>query len=77
MQIIPGMGHLLWKLLGNFYHLGEKALEVELSGNKLTFENAEAAFQALKFKDQGLQVTFDLSVVFFLRVFTNIWTDYD
>lgn len=43
--------------LGNFYHLGEKALEVELGGKKNTFENAEAAFQALKFKDTILQST--------------------
>jgi len=39
--------------LGNFYHLGEKALEVEFGGKKNTFENAEAAFQALKFKDSA------------------------
>ena len=35
--------------LGNFYHLSD-VLEVELGGRGLRFQNAEAAFQALKFK---------------------------
>ena len=35
--------------LGNFYQLSD-VLEVELGGGRFRFQNAEAAFQALKFK---------------------------
>ena len=37
----------------------------------MTFENAEAAFQALKFKDQGLQMTFQLSFFWGVYLLTN------